>query len=126
MIPISETGIEALYATAHWLLAQSRHADAATLFRVMALAAPADERGWLGLGASHEGIGQLAIASELYAIATQVVETPIRANIARGRVLRSLGDADGATGAFDAALDLANESGDEPLAALALREKVTS
>ncbi|NVL83730.1 tetratricopeptide repeat protein, partial [Escherichia coli] len=62
MIP----SVEALYATGHWLLTAERFADAAIVFRMMAVAAPSDERAWLALGSCHEGIGQVAIAASLY------------------------------------------------------------
>ena len=43
--PIDEKrGIEALYATGHWLMSQDRCTDAASVFRAMALLAPEDER----------------------------------------------------------------------------------
>jgi Flp pilus assembly protein TadD len=115
--------IEALYATGHWLLGQERHADAATVFRAMALSAPSDERAWLALGICHERAGQLLLASELYKLATEVASPAVRCSIARGRALRALGRDDEATDAFEAAVAWATELGDENLARVADEER---
>ena len=126
MTAIPSSAIEALYATGHWLLEQSRFADAATVFQLMARAASNDERAWLALGACHEGIGQHGIAAELYTIGTVVAEPSARCKIARGRALRELGRSDDALAAFEGAVDLASESGDEEMAALARAEGTKS
>jgi Flp pilus assembly protein TadD len=119
----TEASIEALYATGHWLLSADRFGDAAIVFRMMALAAPSDERSWLALGACHEGIGQHGIAASLYEVAGAVAAPAIRCTIARGRSLRLLGRDDEAGDAFEQAFDLAVEAGDEDLAALVDRER---
>jgi len=118
-----QTSVEALYATGHWLLSAERFDDAAIVFRMMALAAPSDERSWLALGACHEGIGQQAIAASLYEIAGAVAAPAIRCTIARGRSLRALGRDDEAVTSFERALDLAIEAGDDELTAIAERER---
>ncbi len=107
--------VEALYATGHWLLSANRFADAAIVFRTMAIAAPADERGWLALGACHEGIGQHHIATSLYEIACAVAAPAIRCTIARARSLRALGEDDKATQALEEVRDLVNDRGDDDL-----------
>lgn len=122
----SQHTIEAVYATGHWLLESNRHADAAKVFRVMTLTKPDDERGWLALGACHEGIGQKRIASELYRIASSVAAPAIRCAIAQGRVLRSLDLDEQATEAFDNAYALALAEGENELAQIALIERSAS
>src|SRR5262245_28144211 len=94
--------IEALYATAKWLLDQNRVIDAVNVFRAMLIAAPVDERAWLGLGASHEALGQPSIAADLYAYGATTCGG-VRCHVARARVLRAVGrDAD-AEAALEAA-----------------------
>jgi len=115
--------IETLYAVGHWLLGQERFADASTVFRTMTAAAPSDERGWLALGACHEGIGQFQIATRLYETAEVVAAPAIRCTIARGRALRTLGIDDIALDAFEAARELALANDEDELAKLALAEK---
>jgi Flp pilus assembly protein TadD len=117
-----DTSIEALYATGHWLYSAQRFADAAIVFRMMALADASDERAWLALGGCHEGIGQHAIAAALYELAADVASPAIRCTIARARSLRTLGRDDEAETAFEQARDLALEQGDDVLADLADRE----
>ncbi len=114
--------IEALYATGHWLLTSERFADAATVFRTMALATPKDERAWLALGACHEGIGQLQIASALYQIGASVAAPAVRCCVARARALRALGREDEADLAFADAHSAAAEAGDDDLSSLVLAE----
>lgn len=120
----SAASIEALYATGHWLLEQGRHADAAVVFRAMALVVADDERAWLGLGECHERNGQPGIASELYRIGTEVAGPAVRCAIARGRVLRQLGREDLAAEAFAAAYDAAIDAGDDAMASIAQHEGV--
>lgn len=111
--------VEALYAAGHWLLTAERFADAAVVFRTMALAAPSDERAWLALGSCHEGIGQLEIAISLYEIAATVAGPAVRCTIARARSLRELGRVDEADDFLEQARELALASGDEELASVA-------
>jgi tetratricopeptide (TPR) repeat protein len=95
--------VEAIYAAGHWLLEHERFADAAKVFRVMLRAAPTDERGWLALGACHEGIEQPRIALELYGAGTAISNASVRCHLARARVLRALGHDGEADDALDAA-----------------------
>lgn len=117
-----EASIEALYATGHWLYTAARFADAAIVFRMMALADETDERAWLALGGCHEGIGQHAIAATLYELAGTVASPAIRCTIARARSLRTLGRDDEAEMTMEHARELALEHGDDDLADLAARE----
>lgn len=111
--------VEALYAAGHWLLTAERFADAAVVFRTMALAAPSDERAWLALGGCHEGIGQLEIAISLYEIAATVAGPAVRCTIARSRSLRELGRVDEADSFLEQARELALACGDDELASVA-------
>jgi len=122
----SQPGIEALYATGHWLHGHGRHADAASVFRVMMSAATNDERAWLALGACHEGIQQLEIALELYS-AGRVVATPgVRCELARSRVLQALGRTEEADEALEAATERAETADDDELRALVVAERRAS
>lgn len=94
--------IEALYATAKWLLDQGRILDAVHVFRAMLVAAPVDERAWLGLGACHEALGQPAIAVDLYAYGATTCGG-VRCHVARARALRVIGRESDAELALDAA-----------------------
>jgi hypothetical protein len=114
--------IEALYATGHWLLGQARHRDAADVFRAMARAVPEDERGWLGLGQAHEGAHQRLIAKEMYVTGVTLARGG-RCAIALCRVLREMGNDDGASVALELADELAKESDDETLNALVAHEQ---
>jgi hypothetical protein len=117
--------LEALYATGHWLLGQGRHADAASVFRVMMSMAPVDERAWLALGACHEGIHQLDIALELYAAGGLVASPGVRCALARTRLLRALGRDDDATNALETAAERADAADDAMLRALVATERST-
>jgi hypothetical protein len=121
--------IEAIYATAHWLLGRDRVSEAATVLRTFLLLAPNDERAWLGLGACHERIEQPLIALELYGAGSVVTRgtapTSVRCQLARSRVLRDLGREDEAADAIDLAIAAAEASNDDALLALATRERGT-
>jgi tetratricopeptide (TPR) repeat protein len=114
----SEQSVEALYATGHWLLSANRFADAAIVFRAMALAAPSDERSWLALGTCHEAVGQHRISTSLYEIASEVAAPAIRCEIARARSLRRLGLDDEAADALERARSLATDHGADDLVAV--------
>ena len=116
------SGLEALYSAGHWLLTAERFADAAVVFRTMALAAPSDERCWLALGSCHEAIGQLEIAISLYEIAATVAGPAVRCSIARARSLRGLGRHSEALSLLERARDLALAAADDELAAVAAFE----
>src|SRR4029077_18666198 len=87
--------IEAIYATAHWLLAREHARDAAKVFRFMLQIAPRDERGWLGLGECHERIDQPRVAAELFAAGSVIAAPPgrvsVRCLVARARTMAKLG-----------------------------------
>lgn len=114
--------IEALYATARWLLDEGRPTDAIHVFRAMLVAAPIDERAWLGLGACHEALGQASIALDLYAYGTATCGG-VRCHVARARVLRALGRDDEADAAVDAADFALSSSSDEAEHALVAFER---
>jgi tetratricopeptide (TPR) repeat protein len=117
------SAIEALYATAHWLFEAQRHRDAACVFRAMMLAAPTDERAWIGLGACHEEDGEDTIALELYVSGALAANPAGRCEIARARLLRANGFRDEALQAIQAANDIADERGDDDLRALVQDER---
>lgn len=114
--------IEALYATAKWLLDQGRVADAIHVFRAMLVAVPVDERAWLGLGACHEALGQPAIAVRLYAYGAATCRG-VRCHVATVRVLRHLGREGEAKLALDAAEDALTSNHDESEHALVEYER---
>lgn len=118
--------IEALYATGHWLFTNRRYADAAKVFRAMALAQASDERSWLALGACHEAIGQHRIAIELYVVAAVAAAPAIRCEIARARALRVFGREDEAAEVLLAARDAAYDADEAGLAGLASAELVAA
>jgi Flp pilus assembly protein TadD len=102
-----EPVIESLYATGHWLLEQSRFDDAASVFRVMTLAAPDDERSWLGLGTCHEKVGQVRVAEKLYGAGVTLAREPVRCLAAQALALRALGLDDASEEVFERAAELA-------------------
>jgi Flp pilus assembly protein TadD len=116
-------GIEALYATAHWLFAQDRTADAACVFRAMALLAPQDERAWLGLGACHESLRQPKLAMEMYGTGRVLARPGVRCDLARARVLRANDRTEEAEAALEHAAQVAEEQGDEALLELVAVER---
>lgn len=111
--------IEALYATAKWLLDQNRVIDALHVFRAMLVAAPVDERAWLGLGACHEALDQASIAADVYACGATACGG-VRCHVARVRVLRLLGregDADLALDGAEYALTASHDDSEHALVA---------
>jgi hypothetical protein len=82
--------VDMLYAVGHWLLDEQRPLDAIHVFRTMMITAPQDERSWLGLGTSHERVGQLDIAIELYQLGETTVTISFRCSLARARLLRRI------------------------------------
>jgi len=93
LAPDGSRAIEAIYAIGHTLLEQQRAIEAAKVFRVMLRLVPTDERGWLGLGACHEELDDLEIASELYGTGWTVAQPPsARCLSALSRVVQLLGD----------------------------------
>lgn len=109
---MSTPAIESLYATGHWLLEQQRFTDAASVLRTMALAAPNDERSWLALGACHEGVGQHAVAVQLYRAGIELACPAVRCAVALSFALRSLDRDEEAEEALERAAALSADSGD--------------
>jgi hypothetical protein len=119
--------VEAVYATAHWLLARERARDAAKVFRFMLQMAPRDERGWLGLGECHERIEQPRIAAELYGAGSVIAARPgcvsVRCLLARARTMAKLGRANDVEWTLNAAERAAAEQADEQLVELVAAER---
>ena len=113
---------DGLYGLGYWLLDQERYADAMHVFRTMLLVAPSDDRAWLGLGASHEGAGELDRAARLYALAARACATSARSVIALGRVLRKLDRDDEAELVYSEAAERAAANDDVELAHLIATE----
>lgn len=104
---------ETLYATGFWLLDQQRPSDALHVFRTMLAVAPADERGWLGLGEAHERLEQLDKAVRLYSLGLVTCTTSARLWLASARIATKLGRDEQALLAFDRARELAEEHDEE-------------
>jgi len=125
--PSRPATIEAIYATAHWLLARERPADAAKVFRVMLRVAPRDERGWLGLGECHERIDQLRIAAELYGAGSVIAggerSISVRCLLARARTLGKLGRGGEIEWLLEAAESAAAAQDDDELVSLVANER---
>jgi Flp pilus assembly protein TadD len=68
---IDDHQAEAIYAAGHIYYEQESFARAADVFRLLALARPHEARSWIGLGATHEAVGEWDRAGALYAIAVQ-------------------------------------------------------
>ncbi len=115
--------LEALYATGHWLLSRERVADAAAVFRGMAVLAPDDERPWLALGACHEALKQHQLALEIYGTGQAMSQPGVRSRLARARVLSALGRDDEADDVRVAAEEVADALGDPTLIALVSSER---
>ncbi len=115
--PVGRGALDALFATGQWLCSRQRYKDASAVFRVVVLCAPDEERGYLALGACHEGLGQDAIALEIYGMAVLALPAP-RCHVARARVLRRAGKPDDAEEALDEAEGIAEAQGDDDLRAL--------
>jgi tetratricopeptide (TPR) repeat protein len=110
--------IEALYSTGHALLARAQFSEAACVYRAMLTFAPQDERGWLALGACHEGLGQRELALELYAAGRALSRGGGRCDVAQARVFRALGKPDQADEALCRARRRAEATDDHELLAL--------
>jgi tetratricopeptide (TPR) repeat protein len=77
--------------------------EAASVFRIMLLSAPHDERGYVALGSCHEGLGQEEIALTIYETAIDTAATSALAHVARGRLLLGCDQRELAEEAFDEA-----------------------
>ena len=73
---------DALYAVGHGMLEQERLRDAADVFRAMVVLFPGDERAWLGLGTTHERLGEEQLAIELFSLGVVALPAAVR----RGQV----------------------------------------
>lgn len=121
--PVDEArGVEALYATGHWLLSQDRPADAACVLRAMALVAPTDDRSWLALGACHEALGQADVALQMYGTGRVLARPSVRCDLARARILRAHGRREEADVAVGTAREAAEEADDDALLELVSAE----
>ena len=120
------SAVEALYATGHQLFSRARFADAACVYRAMLTFAPQDERGWLALGACHEGLGQIELALQLYAAGRALSRGGGRCDLARARLFRALGKIEDAEEAWRRARRRAATIGDRELLALLDAERVLS
>jgi hypothetical protein len=116
--PEGRAASEGLYATAHWLLRRGRYREAAAVARALVRVAAGDERGWLILGACHEGIDQPEIALEIYGVGRAVASPAPRCEVARARVLRTLGRTDESDGAYELAARAAARASDHDLSRL--------
>jgi Flp pilus assembly protein TadD len=112
------SAVEAMYAIGHRLLAHGRFAEAACVYRTMSACAPRDERGWLALGACHEGLGQPDVALQLYAAGRALSGRGGRCDLARARLFRARGDVEQADEAMLRARHRAMETEDDELLAL--------
>lgn len=121
----SNATVETMYALGRWLLDGGRAQDAVHVFRAMLVAAPADQRGWLGLGTCHEVLAQDDTALELYALATRAC-TAGRCLAARGRLLAKLDRDDEAAEAYEAAVSAAEAEGDGDLLTILAAERGTA
>jgi Flp pilus assembly protein TadD len=119
----AKRGIEALYATGHWLLTQDRPADAACVFRAMALLAPQDERSWLALGACHEALGQPHQAIQMYGTGRVLARPAVRCDVARARMLYASDREDEADLLLEQARETADALDDEVLIELVAAER---
>ncbi len=120
------TAVEAFYAAGHWLYSQDRFDDAVTVFRAVIRLAPADERGWLALGACNEALDRHDVALELYEEARRVASASPRCDLARARLLRARGRPGDAREAFARAEQAARHVDDEELHALIAAERERS
>ncbi|MEZ4371547.1 MAG: tetratricopeptide repeat protein [Polyangiaceae bacterium] len=87
-----EPSPELLYAAGHWLFEAERYADAATLFRLLAVTKPNDERAWVALGECHERVGHQRVALEMYGVGMVEAEPAPRCALGRARLLNNLGE----------------------------------
>jgi hypothetical protein len=99
---MNASAIESLYATGKWFLDQGDPLKAVDIFRVLVLVASSDERGWLGIGACHDALGQQAVALDLYTLGAEASKSA-RCHIARARLFKALSRDEDADAALDAA-----------------------
>jgi Flp pilus assembly protein TadD len=119
----AHNAIEAMYATGCELLSREGFSSAACVFRAMLTCAPHDERGWIALGACHEGLGQHDIALQLYAAGQVLSRGGARCDLARARLLRATGQLEQAEEAMTRARRRAEAIDDSELLTLIRTEE---
>lgn len=82
--------VDALYAIGLHLLGEDRILEAADVFRALMLQAPRDERGWLGLTECHRVRGEIWMGRELLGVASLLVGTTPRIELAQRALSASL------------------------------------
>lgn len=116
MTPTDSRVFETLYALGRWLMDQSRSEDAAHVFRTMILMMPQDERGWLGLGNTHEHANDIEVACAIYSLGEKTVASSYRCPLAKARLLRSRQEDDATDVAYELAFERAANHGDQATA----------
>ncbi len=114
--------IDAIYAAGHFLFTNDRVLEALDLFRTMMLAAPTDERGWLGLGACHEMLGEDDRALDIYRIARRAISRHTRIEIAMARSFKARGEHGDAADAYARAAQCAEAENRNDLLAVIEQE----
>ena len=115
--------IDGLYATACWLLRRGRYREAAAVARALVRVSWADERGWLVLGVCHESIEQPEMAAEMYGVGAALARPAPRCELARARILGTLGQPAECVEAYQRAAAAALDVGDEGLQRLIEEER---
>jgi len=92
------------------------------VFRTILLAAPADDRGWLGLAEAHLALGETAKALELLRLASEATGRRARVMLGLARCLRHSGG--DAADYYDLALELASAEDSDDLVATIRNEQV--
>ncbi len=116
--------IDAVYAAGRWLLQNDRPREAVDIFRTIMLAAPTDERGWLGLAEAHDTLGEHTKALELLRLAPDATGPRARIALCMARALRHAGE--DAADTYELAADLALAESADDLLNLVRFEKAQS
>lgn len=101
--------VERCYASGCQAMEQGDSDLAARLFGMMAVAAPRDERGWLGLAQLREHCGELSTAAGLLQLGAVLAAKPAHCHLKRAKVLRDAGR----NQAADRSLDEAESADDD-------------
>lgn len=117
--------VESLYATGKWFLDDGCTDKAMDVFRVLLIIASTDERGWLGIGACHDALGQASTALDLYTLGAEAAKSA-RCHVARARALRALSRDDEADAALEEAEALLDGDDDDDLRRLVECERRAS
>lgn len=118
-----ERVLDTLYALGHHLIERERPADAVHVFRTMMMAAPEDERSWLGLCCCHERTNELATAARLYAMAVTSVPRSFRCALAAARCCRQRDEQDLAEQYYDVAEERAYSASEYEIATAIAEER---